>query len=371
MKSFVIFFLIFTVLTVNIIANNTGDWLDVGPDAKALGMGAASVAVAENSYATFWNPAALSGKKQLYSTFATLFGEVDYQYIGYNQEFPFGNVGISFLSINVDGFNYTSLINGRPLDNGSSFSFDNSALFFSYGNQLSNVINKVPFLRKWNGAWMQPIKVGSTLKFLNQSLADETSSGFGLDLGFQYKINKRLTIAGVFYNFLSTGLTWSTGANDSIPLKGKVGISHCYNDKLLLVADIEVLGYQEPGISWGVEYAVNPFFTIRSGRNKEIVTFGLGINYKGISFDYAYKQATDSYLDGSTRFSLGYVFGSVFRKKDKEKEPKITNKKELPKVEEKIKPKKKTEESQGKAQKENKPKKKKTKKTRSLRRRVI
>jgi hypothetical protein len=82
-----------------LLGNNQGsDFLNIGPDAKTLGMGGAQVAVANNAYAAYWNPAGIQGKLEMTSTFATLFNVVKYNYFGFTCPSKFGRVAFSYIS---------------------------------------------------------------------------------------------------------------------------------------------------------------------------------------------------------------------------------------------------------------------------------
>ena len=289
-------------------------------------MGGAQLSIADDVYAPFWNPAGLKNKRQIGSTFATLQGEVNYTYLGYVHPFDFGPVGFSYLSTGINGFISTSLDGvGHPVSNGSEFGFGNTALLVTYAENMQKFVQRVSLISGFYQPWMAEVSLGGTFKYLSQTLDTGSSSGFGVDVGFQYKMDPKLSLSGVVYNFLPPNLVWNTGAIDALPIKVKAGAGYQYSRDLLFVADVDLIGYKEGGIYLGTQYQVVPQCLLRAGYNKNVLTFGVGVIYQQFNCDFAYEQASTSYQEASTRLSIGYSFesGSTQQKAVSPVQPKI------------------------------------------------
>ena len=292
MKKILTIISIIVCLSIGLYASNAGDWLEIAPNARALGMGGAQIAGTNSAYAPFWNPASRSHMTEIGSTFASMPGEVSYQYFGAMHSFAFGRIGLGYLRVGLDGLQSTDLsADLRPIVNGSDFSVANSAILVSYSGSLSSVL-----------------EVGATAKIINNSIASATASGFALDLGVQYLVLKNVQLGAVVYNALSPVISWSTGAEEAYPMKVKVGIHSLLSDDLVFSFDADIIGYQNTGIHAGAEYWLNQLCALRAGYDKNALSIGVGIVYQGFRFDYAYTMASTDYLDATSRFSLGYVF---------------------------------------------------------------
>lgn len=288
----VITIIILIAISIGVYASNAGDWLEIAPDARALGMGGAQIAGANSAYAPYWNPASRSRMTEIGSTFASIMGQANYQYVGAMHSFSFGKLGLAYVRLSFDGLQKTDLdSNNRPHDLGSNFGAMNSALMLTY-----------------SASPMSYFEIGVTGKLINNSIDNATASGFTLDLGMQYLVNKKIQVAAVAYNVLAPVIAWSTRTEEAYPTKVKVGLRFLISDDLVCEADLDVLGYQKAGVHFGGEYWIDDLFALRAGYNKDAFALGLGINCQGLKFDYSYNMASAEYLEATSRFSLGYVF---------------------------------------------------------------
>ena len=300
MKNKLIALIIVLICGVQICA---GDWLEIGPDARALGMGGAQLAVNDGVYSSYWNPAAITVAREFGSTFATLLGEVNYNYIGYMQPIGPNAAALNYISMGVDGFKKTNYTNNRPYDEGQDFSNKNGVLMISYAT---------PWIQKLDVGTLQ---IGTTLKLVNESIGEDSASGIGLDFGLLYYLNKQIQIGGVLNNVIPPTVKWETGTNETFPLKLRAGGAYHVEDNLLIAADIDLYGFEAGGLYLGVEYWPIKMLAIRGGYNKNAISMGLGLLYEGLKFDFSFTQAPADYMDATTRFSLGYVFKKLKGKK--------------------------------------------------------
>ncbi len=201
-----------------------GAFMADGGGARALGMGGAFTAVADDPSATFWNPAGIAdadGPEILLMhserfgdlidrDFASFVMPVDWNLFGGAQ----AGLGVTLIRLGVDDIAFTDHIRlddldgdgiGDPvsvldhLDEIVYKSDQEYALMFSYAENL--------------GGW----RTGGTLKFIHQSVGNYSSFGLGADLAL-LRPNwwRRLDVGLKLQDITTTYLSWNTGTNELI-----------------------------------------------------------------------------------------------------------------------------------------------------------
>jgi len=153
-----------------------GAFLRLGVGARAMSMGGAFTALANDPSASYWNAAGLGALKytEFMGTYAFLSMDRRYNYASF--AFPiryFGTIGVSWINLNVGE------LEGRDLSGRVTGTFSNSenAYVVSLG---------IPLLSS--------IYLGLSAKYLTHSLELYTSTGFGVDAGILIKVTEFLTI---------------------------------------------------------------------------------------------------------------------------------------------------------------------------------
>ncbi len=210
---------------------HAADFLSHGVGARALGMGSAFVAIADDSTATYWNPAGLTKVKKhsfsaMYSdTFSTgdggflSKGLVSYNFVNYvHQLEDIGSIGLSWIRLGIDDIPRTTFIdidnngklgdfldinNNNIKDDGEPFidrptvadyfSNTDNALLISYARQIHSIV-----------------AVGGNLKLLSQSIYNNTGRGFGIDIGFIFSPYKGLRLGTMLLDATGTQIRWDT-----------------------------------------------------------------------------------------------------------------------------------------------------------------
>jgi hypothetical protein len=185
----------------------SNEFLAVGVGARALGMGNAFTASANDVTSGYWNPAGLLGVKgdlQVGAMHSEYFaGIAKYDYAGIAKPIDSTSaIGFTFLRFGVDNIpNTIDLIDNSgniDYDRITSFSAADHAFILSYARKL-----RVPGLQ-----------VGGNAKVIYRRVGDFAKAwGFGLDAGAQYRID-RWRLSAVLRDATGTFNAWSYSLDD-------------------------------------------------------------------------------------------------------------------------------------------------------------
>jgi hypothetical protein len=362
-SSFLLFLLVLAVPTPARATKYAGEFLKLQPGARAIGMGGAFVAVADDATAPYWNPAGMVylPYREVLPQHSEQFGSlVNYDYLG--AVFPLGGpkghqsaVGLGFLRVAVDDIPVTP----RPgeLEPGTDFqdygpdndpstpdpgqgngTWDpgerllNLNLFHASSNDMALLLS---YARHRGTHWA----FGGNLKFVRQSIPDTlpgehvTSFGAGLDVGVLYMPTDAVTVGVAVHDLTTTYLAWSNGTRENVIPTMDTGVAfnfypaerHALTWALDLAwgfqrrkLDSQIkLGGQTWDLRTGVEYWYRNTFALRSGANGKDLAFGAGIRYKHIGVDYAaalhrFLAADDQDFPGDQNLDATHLVSASF-----------------------------------------------------------
>ena len=331
-------FLLICLISTQLIGqfrSYSNEFLNIGVDARAFGMGNAVVANVSDVNSTYWNPAGLTqigDRWQAAAMHAEYFQSIaKYDYIA--AAIPLDNynaVGISLYRFGVDDIlNTTELIDNQgniDYDRISTFSAADYALQLSYAGNFFKI---------------QDLNFGVNAKFVYRNVGKFANSyGFGLDAGAQYR--KGDFAAGLMVrDITSTFNAWSINEDELNQLevdgvllneppeetleltlpKIQLGVSQkvYFNEKFTGLGELDLnfnlrdgnelvsAGGLSFSPSAGIEVGYDDMVFIRAGVNnfQRVETFdgdqefqfqpniGLGFKYNGISIDYALTDIGD------------------------------------------------------------------------------
>jgi hypothetical protein len=331
------------------------------PDSRAGGMGETGVALADNAWATFWNPAGLAFQKgselaMTHTNWLPGLGLSDLwiAHLAYKQpvEDLDGIVAAQLSYLNLGEFNRTS----TSPDVIGTFNAYEMSLALTYSTKLN-----------------EQLGIGTSVRIIYSHLADQgagqeqgsgTSTGFCFDLGLMY----RPLVLRIPFTGIDLGKSISFGMNianigpkmsyvdkaqaDPLPMILRLGIAYkiIQSDYNNLAATAEVsrlLVYRNGTASdefykgffttWtngnigeqirrfdsglGLEYwygspkliglRVGYFYEDPREGGRKFMTFGAGLRYDIYAFDFGYLSAFESQhpLDGTLRLSLSIGWG--------------------------------------------------------------
>jgi hypothetical protein len=268
---------------------------------RPFAMGGAYTSLAEGPERIFYNVAKESERPG--SFFKLEYSSVDDVpvYVFSKQDlFKNPNLGLGYVYTSESDIPLTSLnSNNQPVDSGETFSNDIHGLFLSWRRSFAL------------------IDAGIRTHLFRESLQDDVGTGLGLDANFYKDFSifaHPYSFGAAFKNILHSGVSWSTGHSDTVPIISTLGTStSLFNNRLTVAFDIEKEGDYNFDSYMGTEYWVtgspkhNGSIVIRAGSHRSDLTLGLGFISEGLIFDYAYRKPSLSFLDEDHRFSIGFT----------------------------------------------------------------
>lgn len=286
-------------------AGQAGAYLKMGVGARALGMGSAFTAVANDSTAAFWNPAGLAKLKKNEASFmhSSLTDDRDYNFFNYAYQLKsnggrnYGVVALSHINFGIDGIPETrENPDGTPVVDPSG----NVRIFGYFEDKETNTF--VSYGRAIN----DKLYAGVNFKYLKHELYHNKADSMGLDLGLLYDCNDKTSI-GLSIRDLGESLDWDTGTGtkDDVPVTTTFGVAHQYSEKLLLSADLNKVDDMDVKFFCGVEYKIQDNMDLRIGSHDSDLTLGASFKLDTWRFDYSYADET---LGDAHRISCSKTF---------------------------------------------------------------
>jgi hypothetical protein len=321
MRNSIIFVLSLTLLVLPVMAAKyAGEFLSFGLGGRALGMGGAYVSIADDGFASYWNPAntALSSHQLIFNHSSNFDGLLTYDALGYTRPVKNGGLGLVFVRLSIKGIPYTNnalvdLNNNGLMDPGERLDYGlitdiqdaESALFLNYSRMY----------RK-NIFW------GANLKLVNKSVGSNSAWGIGLDAGFLARLPHDLRLGLNLQDITTTYLAWDTGEKEIITPAARLGLSwnpgFAGSTALTISTGFDLrfegrrtasqyyLGNLSADSHYGLEYVLKQRLALRLGSDLGRLTAGAGLRLGRFNFDYAYLGSRD--LGNSTRLSASLSF---------------------------------------------------------------
>jgi len=254
------------------------------PGAKQISMSNSDVALSNDVFSLFNNPAGLSQMNWrelgiFYSPSPFGFSELANGYIVYHEPFEFGSVGVGAMTYGFELYRENKI-----------------AVGFSY-----NYLNK--------------FFAGAALNLHTVSIKNYGSDNtFYLNLGGLYYLTQsfRLGFSVQNLNRASFG-----NEKDNIPMVFNTGFSYDVMEELTFNLAVEKDVRYNYSMRGGIEYNLMEYISLRSGFSNEPSRYsaGLGINYSYFSLDYAFFTHTD--LGLTHQAGLIISFGSEGNRNEK------------------------------------------------------
>ncbi len=281
-----------------------GQFMAYGAGARALGMGGAFFAIADDATASYWNPAAMVmlERKEFSSMQANLFAKTSLSFLTYANPTPTrGTWAVNVTQLQCGGFEKIAVQTNSSGDEIigvsklGSFSNTERAVGFSWGRDVSD---KVSF--------------GFMVKSLQRSLDTSSDNFQSVDLAMLRRFSSVYRLAFGIQNAVTIK---SGDTDDKLPVILKVGNALSLF-KGRLIFGFDVAKPQSADMNWrfGGEYWLMNWWGLRFGMlgapGLQEADFGFGLRYRSLGLDIA--QGIHD-LGTTTRFSFSVKLGESYR----------------------------------------------------------
>jgi hypothetical protein len=310
-------FLFLILLTINnhsLGAKYAGEFLNLGVGGRALGLGGAYVAMADDATATYWNPAGLSqiSSQELVFMHAETFGSLlNHDFISWalplHNRYQNYTLGISLMRLGGGDIKVTELPDpNNPISSANRPYVKKEAghadylLTFSFARETS-----------------PKLSLGGNAKIIYRHIVDNSAFGLGIDLGLLYSPTSYLSLGANFKDAVSTLLSYDNGTRETISPSLRTGFGlkkGIKNFALLFTTEAELnfegrrysAQYWQGDISADMHYGWEVVYlkkvSARLGFDRGNFSAGGGLGFKKFEVDLAFLSHKE--LDNSYRVSL-------------------------------------------------------------------
>jgi len=288
---------------VSIAGTNVGrtaaGFLQIGPGARAAGLGGAYTALADGALAASWNPAGLGSLDR---------SEVFFSHFSWYQDITVEYGAVAFpLSEDMSGAASITYLNYGQIqgyDAAGNPTGDLSAYDLAAGVSVGFAISD-----RWSA--------GITGKFIRQQLDSFNGSAVAADLGIQYQL-PRVSLAATVVN-VGSKITFDSQP-ENLPAAFKFGVAATPFDGGFTAA-IDLSKEFRGGLKLyqGVEFGFGDQYFIRTGYNRLMgeanrafvssFSVGAGIRLDFGEFDYSYTPQDNTTSEDIHRFSVLFRLG--------------------------------------------------------------
>ena len=305
-------------------AKYSGEFMAIGVGGRALGLGGAYAALANDVTAGYWNPAGLSGMTypEVILMHDERFGDlVNYDYGAFALPVGFNTtVAFSVIRLGVDGIPDTRKamidVNGNGI-------FDESDRLNYAEIKYFNAADWIFYL-SYSKKPAEDISYGFNLKVIRRDLGVASATGLGFDAGIQYVAWNRLALGANFQDATTTLVAWNTGQTDLIRPTLKVGSAYfidLFSGRFAPAFDTDIrfegrrsasnahLGDVSFDFHTGLEFEFRHLIALRAGYSDiGSVNFGTGIHLPKFDIDYSFvKFDGEDQLGNTHRISLMFI----------------------------------------------------------------
>jgi hypothetical protein len=283
------------------------DFLRLGVGPRAVAMGDAQVALADDVYATYWNPAGLTQLTSQELGFAHTSYVEGINYESFAYAYPhvrLGTFAASLNYLNIGGFPGYDAV-GQPRS-------DVAASDMNFGVSYARPLYK-------EERYGTELSVGLTGKWIRETLDQVSASAYAADLGVLFNPGIKW---GEFLNGWKTGLALRNVGTKvrydresfALPRTLSAGLSytgHWRDESVTLATDLNQTNAGAAFLGIGLEVCTLQSFVLRGGYSTEGdlgngLRLGAGVRFKTLQVDYAF--ASEKPFGSTHRFGLTLRF---------------------------------------------------------------
>lgn len=210
--------------------------IPVGP--RAIAMGEAFSAVADDANAIYWNPAGLRqlGGVHLTAQHTEFIDTVAYQYIAGATPLGAARKAAAGVAVKMLSTGEEKVIDENGVETGETFSASYMDINLAGAYRLNYYVD-----------------IGLTGKYITKKLFNASASTFAADLGVLWRPTTKFSFAGVLQN-LGPGLKFAE-ESDRLPFAARLGSAvHLFEDQFTVDFDVAFPNDNKPVASLGGEY---------------------------------------------------------------------------------------------------------------------
>lgn len=253
------------------------DFLVINTSPRAAALGEAYAALADDTASLQWNPAGLTGIKNIQLEFnhVKYFVDTRIEYGALAAALtPNDVVALSFYFDTVDDL------------------FETDDVGFAVDALAFNLVFQASYARRFN----KKVSVGLSWKTYKSVLLDSKASGWAIDFGAQYFLNEKFKFGASLLNAGPEIVFEEVG--DPLPTWAKVGgtafvvNAEPHTLSITTEANIPFGHIADVYANFGIEYGIGNIVFIRTGYSTALgrrrLAYGGGLGYKGFIFNYAF-----------------------------------------------------------------------------------
>ncbi|OPX24746.1 MAG: hypothetical protein B1H02_02840 [Candidatus Latescibacteria bacterium 4484_107] len=318
----VFFILILFSPQTGFATEEAGAFLSLGVGARAIGLGGAFSAMADDGTAFYWNPAGLArlSRPEVTMMYSSLFGLSDalanHHVLAYAHPLRGIHFSAGWIRLSVDdiprfpeltykntkdrsyrvgGLHPDTDLQGDGVPMGY-FTDREDAVYLSFSK-----MNTLEVDMGWQYfAFRLRLPVGVSFKFLNYSIGEASGRGVGIDIGSMllFGVDELLDNAAlgkasfglVIQDVANTAIIWKSKYQDTIPTNVKFGAAYdqpipSFNSRATLLWEIESKYKGTHHV--GLEYTYAERLALRIGYDEARVSAGMGVTFWRFRMDYA------------------------------------------------------------------------------------
>ncbi len=321
------------------VASHAGEYaaefLRIGVGARALSMGSAFTAVADDASAYYWNPAGLASpdRFRLHVEHVPMFGGLA-QYNTANAVLSLHEtlaLSLSWIRLGVDDIPRYGTLQGTRFDRQTQKQFRSSGepdgTFQDAEDAVMLSLSRSHYLDLYFGRGKNSLLVpfelsyGVTAKMIQHRLDQSTGTAQGVDAGVRLRVTSIeqvkpgepatwLAVGAVFRDLTQTRLIWDTPSEheDKLPRSLQAGVAAstvwlAMKTRVTISVDREFGLYDD--MYFGGEVRLWHLVALRGGYMRDDFTAGAGLSLMGFSIDYAFvphELDTTHWVSGSFYF---------------------------------------------------------------------
>lgn len=269
------------------------DFLKIGQGARAVAMGGAYTAIADDAYGLYWNPAGLGRVRKSSMTFQTnqYFADMSQNYFAMAIPSLMGTWGMSVNMLASGDMERTTMTSGKAGQVLGSFEARDLGISFGWGAEFSHGVT-----------------VGLSGRFLQSTIDDVSATAFAGDVGLQIQPVNNWSIGFALRN-VGTGVKFMT-VEDPLPTTFNLGTALRFLPGRNLIASLDLSKPKAESfvVNMGLELTLLEHFSFRGGYSLEGqslssgFTGGFGVHFGILDLDYAFVPYGK--LDNTHRFGL-------------------------------------------------------------------